>query len=271
MHLHYDAQSDLIAVLAEQTAAGQVIYTTHSAASLPEDLGLGVRVVEGIEDQTASRVRQNFWRDDEPGLTALMMAMGASSLAFVALRPAVVVEGGSDLVLLPSLFREAIRADHVGFAIVPGAATAPADKLAGLDLQGTRTAWLFDADDGGRARRNELIKTGVPRERVLLLASDQDLEVEDLIAGEVYCAAVTSYARDVGITTQFSLSDLPSAPAVRHDVVVAWCNAQGGRPPGKIAIANKVVALSGDFPLLEAEHAEDLRALRSRLGVLFAA
>ena len=40
-------------LLAEQTAAGQVIYTTHSAACLPEDLGLSVRVVE--PDQNLAR------------------------------------------------------------------------------------------------------------------------------------------------------------------------------------------------------------------------
>jgi hypothetical protein len=57
-HLHYDAQADLISVLAEQDAAAQVIYTTHSAASLPDDLGLGVRVVEGLGQLTASKVRQ---------------------------------------------------------------------------------------------------------------------------------------------------------------------------------------------------------------------
>ena len=61
-HLHYNAQADLIEVLTEQNAARQIVYTTHSAACLPQDLGLGVRVVEGLGERTASKVRQNFWR-----------------------------------------------------------------------------------------------------------------------------------------------------------------------------------------------------------------
>lgn len=96
MHLHYDAQADLIGVLSEQQTASQVIYTTHSAACLPEDLGSAVRVVEGIDDQTASRIKQVFWADDV-GLGTLLMAMGAASLALVLLRPAALVEGGGDL------------------------------------------------------------------------------------------------------------------------------------------------------------------------------
>ena len=66
-HLHYNAQADLIEVLTIQTAALQVVYTTHSAACLPQDLGLGVRVVEGIEQLTASTVRQNLWQAEHPG------------------------------------------------------------------------------------------------------------------------------------------------------------------------------------------------------------
>jgi energy-coupling factor transporter ATP-binding protein EcfA2 len=151
-HLHYNAQADLIEVLATQTAAGQVVYTTHSAACLPEDLGLGVRVVEGLGAQTASTVRQAFWQDEHPGLGSLLMAMGASSLMYVTLRPAVIAEGGSDLILLPSLLREATSLDALGFALIPGAATAPPEAIAGLGLQGVRTVWVLDADEGGRAR-----------------------------------------------------------------------------------------------------------------------
>ena len=55
-HLHYNAQADLIEVPTEQNAARQIVYTTHSAACLPQDLGLGVRVVEGLGNRTASTV-----------------------------------------------------------------------------------------------------------------------------------------------------------------------------------------------------------------------
>lgn len=267
-HLHYDAQADLIAVLAEQTAAAQVIYTAHSAACLPEDLGLGVRVVEPLGEHTASTIRQNFWRD-HPGMGALLMAMGAASLAFVPLRPAVIAEGGTDLVLLPTLLREAIGQEHLGFGVVPGASSVPPERIAGLDLHSTRSAWLLDADAGGRRRRGDLIDAGIPAERILLLSDEGDLEIEDLVLPETFCRAVAAYIADVGGTTDvFTTTDLPPEPCRRHDAVVAWCEARSLQAPGKIAIANKVVDQSGTSPLVDPAHLERLRVLHSQLQAL---
>lgn len=155
-------------MLEEQDAAAQVIYTTHSPASLPDDLGSGVRVVRGIEDQMLSTVEQQFWSDDA-GLVALLLTMGAASLAFVPLRPAAIVEGGSDLVLLPSLMKEAGGEDALGFQVVPGAANVPPERIAGLDLQGVSTVWILDGDAGGRSRRKFLVKNNVPAEQIHLL------------------------------------------------------------------------------------------------------
>lgn len=264
-HLHYDAQADLIAVLAEQTAVAQVIYTTHSAACLPEDLGLGVRLVEPLGEQTVSTIRQNFWRD-HPGVGPLLMAMGASSLAFVPLRPAVISEGGTDLVLLPSLLREATGRDHLGFGVVPGSSSVPPERIAGLDLHGTRSAWVLDADAGGRRRRDQLIHAGIPADRILLLSDNADLEIEDLVHPETYCRAVADYLADIGSTTDlFAATDIPAEPCRRHDAVVAWCEARSLHPPGKLALANKVVERAGSSPLVDPAHTERLRELHAQL------
>ena len=56
IHLHYDAQADLVQTLAEQEIAEKVIYTTHSIGCLPEDLGMGVRVVKQLENQHSGLV-----------------------------------------------------------------------------------------------------------------------------------------------------------------------------------------------------------------------
>jgi hypothetical protein len=265
-HLHYDAQADLLEVLAEQNAVPQIIYTTHSAACLPEDLGLGVRVVHGIEDRTASTVRQNFWRDEHPGIGALLMAMGAASLAFVPLRPAVIAEGGTELVLLPSLLREANDRDHLSFAVVPGSSSTPPDRIAGLDLHGVRTVWVLDADDGGRTRRDQLIDVGIPADRVLMLSDDSDLEIEDVVAPACYCEAVRRYVADVGGTTEtFTPDDLPAEPCQRHDAVLAWCHAHDVRPPGKIAVANKIIELVGELQLVDQAQTQRLQDLYARL------
>jgi len=268
-HLHYNAQADLIEVLTEQNAASQIVYTTHSAACLPQDLGLGVRVVEGLGERTASTVRQNFWRDEHPGLAALLMAMGASSLVFVTLRPSIIAEGGSDLILLPTLFREAVGIDSLGFAIVPGAATTPPEKIAGLGLQGVRTVWVLDADDGGRERRAQLIDSQIPEERILLVMGDGDLEIEDLIAPETYVQAVQLYLDDVGASATFAETDLPGETCKRPDAVEAWCNERQIRPPSKIVVANKIIDLVHTLPVLDPQQAENMRQLHGRVVALF--
>jgi hypothetical protein len=267
-HLHYDAQADLLAVLAEQTAVAQVVYTTHSAGCLPEDLGLGVRVIEPIEERTASTIRQNFWRDENPGMGALLMAMGAASLAFVPLRPAVIAEGGSDLVLLPSLLREAIERDHLGFAVVPGSSSAPPDRIAGLSLQGVRTAWILDADDSGRHRRDDLVSAHIPADHIFLLADNGNLEIEDLIDPETYCNAVNAYVADVGGDGKLVTADLPKEPCRRHESLITWCESRDIRSPGKIAVANKVIEQHGNQVLLDPSHAARLRSLHESVAAI---
>jgi AAA domain, putative AbiEii toxin, Type IV TA system len=265
-HLNYDAQADLIEVLASQNGASQVLYTTHSAACLPEDPGRGIRVVEPLGEQTASTVRQNFWKDEHPGMGALLMAMGAASLAYVPLRPAAIAEGGSDLVLLPTLLCEAAGRDHLGFPIVPGASGAPPERLAGLGLQGVRTAWVFDNDGSGRDRKDELLGAAIPADRILLLDDGDDLEIEDLVDGRAYCTAVTRYLRDLGYRDEeLGLDDLPSEPCKRPETVESWCEDRGVHPPGKVAVANKIVDLANEMSIVDPVHIERVRDLNSRL------
>ncbi|HEU4737586.1 MAG TPA: ATP-binding protein [Solirubrobacterales bacterium] len=267
-HLNYDAQADLIEVLASQNTVSQVLYTTHSSACLPEDLGRGVRVVEPLGEQTASTVRQSFWKDEHPGMGALLMAMGAASMAYVPLRPAAIAEGGSDMVMLPSLICEAADRDHLGYPLVPGASSTPPERLAGLGLQGVRTAWVFDSDESGRDRQTELIAAGIPAERILLLDEEDGLEIEDLVDPVAYCAAVNSYLQDLGTEVRLEVSDLPEESCRRPEALTNWCEANGARPPGKVAIANKVVDLAGEMPLVDPAHAERLRDLHSKLEQL---
>lgn len=265
MHLHYDAQADLLEVLSKQTTAAQVIYTTHSSACLPEDLGSSVRVVRGVADEMRSEVAQQFWSDDV-GLVPLLLAMGAGSMAFVPLRPAVIAEGGSELVLLPSLIKEAARIPKLGYQVVPGAAGVPPTRIAGLDLEGVRTAWVLDGDQGGKKRRGYLIKQGVPEERIHLLEDGSDgLELEDFISPETYVAAVNSYAKDVQAKSDFDVSDLPAESCHRHDAVVSWFADQDKPRPGKTAIANKVLELRGSQRLSDPDRCPLLRELHQAL------
>lgn len=122
-HLHYDAQADLVQMFARQELATKVIYTTHSVGCLPEDLGTGVRLVE-MNSPTTSIIRNWFWETDEPGFSPLLFGIGAKALAFMPVRFALITEGATDIILLPTLFREATGKSSLGFQVVPGLSVA---------------------------------------------------------------------------------------------------------------------------------------------------
>ncbi|MGW1449681.1 AAA family ATPase [Micromonospora sp. NPDC002411] len=87
-HLHIDAQADLVNVLETQNLAEQVLYTTHSPACLPTDLGTGIRFVEPVRHAPESKLRSNFWDSNIPGYSPILFAMGAGAAAFSLCRRA---------------------------------------------------------------------------------------------------------------------------------------------------------------------------------------
>jgi hypothetical protein len=180
------------------------------------------------------------------------------------------VEGGSDLVLLPSLMKEASGEDALGFQVVPGAANVPPERIAGLDLQGVSTVWILDGDAGGRSRRKFLVKNNVPAEQIHLLeAGGKGIDLEDLIHAKTYVKAVNSYVEDVGGAGEFDDSDLPKGNCRRHKAVESWCAANGLPKPGKTAIANKVLELRGSDPLCEPHRRVTLNALKKSITAHF--
>jgi predicted ATP-dependent endonuclease of OLD family len=129
--LHYDAQADLVQVLAKQQLAAKVIYTTHSIGYLPEDLGSGVRMVAA--DDPYSTVENCFWDSKRPGFSPLLFSMGAQTLAFLPMRYAVIAEGIADLILVPAVLKAALELESLGFQVVPGLSSGSSDEIAILD------------------------------------------------------------------------------------------------------------------------------------------
>ncbi|MBA3687633.1 MAG: AAA family ATPase [Chloroflexi bacterium] len=190
-HLHYEAQADLVRVFESQDAAGQVIYTTHSAGCLPQDLGRGVRVVGRIPETDTSEIRSSFWTLG-PGFSPLVIAMGASALAFTPTRFEVIGEGGSETLLLPTLLREATGLERLAFQVAPGLANASFAQLKELGLEAARVAYLVDSDQSGRDKRAAYLAEGIPPKLVVFLgaSSTSNFAIEDFLDEEVYLAAV---------------------------------------------------------------------------------
>ncbi len=224
-HLHYDGQADLVQMLQHEESIGKVIYTTHSAGALPEDLGRGVRLVHWDHKHSKiSRVANKFWQDDaQSGFRPLLFGMGAATLAFFPIRNALLTEGPTETLLLPQLMREAIGSDGLDFQIVHGLSSVSSDQISGLFSQGSSACFFLDGDGGGEALKKKLLKASVVEDDIFMVSECGDfLTLEDLLKETVWLSAVNNYidqfGERIGVTqsvdsapTKGRLNDLPKA------------------------------------------------------------
>jgi len=273
-HLHYDAQADLVQVLEEQDEVAKVIYTTHSAGCLPRDLGTGIRaIVPTCHEVDGKRVLTDdseavnrFWTHGR-GFSPILIAMGASALAFAATRRAVIAEGMSDTLLLPSLIREAIGEPYLDYQIAPSFAEATVEDVADLDLVASRVAYLADGDKGGQDHAKKLKKSGVLNEQILFLAGKgSGLSVEDLLVKDVYLRAVNA---ELSRWYDFRIKPENIPDVGRSSAVARWCarrkRPDNGRPVqvSKVDIAQRVLDQRVDRNLLAPSRRQLLRSLDS--------
>ncbi|MFL5780632.1 MAG: ATP-dependent nuclease [Thermoleophilaceae bacterium] len=269
IHLHYDAQADLVQMLSHQHQAPQVVYTTHSAGCLPEDLGTGVRIVVPAEGGDTSTVDNWPW-EAEGGFGPLLLGMGASTLAFVPTRAAVIAEGASEVVLLPTIIREAVDVASLDYQVAPGAAEASRAAAAHIDYQGHRVAWLVDGDSGGRDNRRHLERSGVPKDRIVTLGgADSGLTIEDLIDSPVFLKAVNAQLqRSHGErVAEMAPEDLPDLG--RWNALETWCEHRGVPVPNKGAIAHRIADQRLEHRLTADTHLELLRELHRQFTAIF--
>ncbi len=144
--------------------------------------------------------------------------MGASAFAFSATQRAVVTEGISDAVLLPSLIREATQKEHLSYQVVPGFSEARPSDVAQFDLLAARVAFVADGDTGGSRHVSKLIANGVKREQIRYLGGrGKGLTLEDMVRQDVYLDAVNAElaARWTGVAiTESDISTTVRAAAL---------------------------------------------------------
>lgn len=201
MRLHYDAQADLIQMLSKQTVSSKIIYTTHSAGCLPEDLGNGVRLVDSGDSNTRSVIKNHFWARDEGGLTPLLFGMGAATLAFFPIRRALLTEGESDMLLLPTMFREVLESDNLSFQIVPGLSKTSGINLPILARNGKGVAFALDFDDGGREIEKKIVGAGFSKDSIFFIRDKGliDFQIEDFVNPRILAHAANAAFREIGI------------------------------------------------------------------------
>lgn len=205
MRLHYDAQADLIQMLSKQEVASKIIYTTHSAGCLPEDLGNGVRLVDYIlkDDETSSStIKNQFWNREEGGLAPLLFGMGAATLAFFPIRRALLTEGESDMLLLPTMLREVLESQYLSFQVVPGLSKTSGINLPILTRNGNGVAFCLDFDQGGREIEKKILSAGFSKDAIFYMRTSSALEfqIEDFINPKILSVAVSMAFRELNIT-----------------------------------------------------------------------
>ncbi len=266
-HLHIDAQADLVQMFVQQQRASKVIYTTHSPACLPPDLGSGIRsVVPSGDNAPVSVVKNSFWQGSA-GYSPLLFAMGAAAAAFTPARMVVLAEGATEMLLLPSLIRAAVGLDNLPYQIAPGLSEAPKDLYADLDLEASRVAYLVDSDAGGEELRRGLTKAGVPEARILTLPGPG---IENLLIPDKYTEAIVAQTVERnGVSPSGPVPILTAAGSQSWATVMGtWITDAGLAEPSKVVVANRLVAQGDAVPnddakqQLQVLHSEILRVLK---------
>ena len=252
LHLHYDAQADLVQMFAKQDLVKQVIYTTHSIGCLPEDLGTGIRLIEPLGENTGrSKVKNWFWENNRPGFSPLMFAMGAGHLAFLPVRYAILAEGIVDHLLLPSLIREAIQQSYLGFQVVPGLSEASLHNIQEFDHEASRTLYLTDSDHEQKKLTRKIKSAGIPESRIFSLPTleNEVSAIEDYLDTNLYVTAINNeLSRSHGSKIKIRKDDLSSFNISKS--VDEWCKKKKIKSPSKRAVASQVLELRHEHTLL---------------------
>ena len=270
IHLHWDAQADLIKVLHNQELASQVIYSTHSPGCLPHDLGHGVRAVVPDPSQAdRSNAKSWIWESDDGGFRPLLYAMGASTAAVTPHRNAVATEGISDFILLPSLLRQAAGEDSLPYQIVPGLAQLSDSGIRRIGSESDAVVYLTDGDAAGAEIRRNVESQDVPAELVFSLPND--LVLEDLVARETLEKAVREEIRRSSGKEPGEEMELPDSG--RSAYLDGWYQRADVEAPNKRAIASRVLEMAArhpnkpGLPLLEEQHMPALKDIHESLMV----
>ncbi|WP_067798227.1 AAA family ATPase [Actinomadura formosensis] len=268
-HLHIDAQADLVNMFVTQEHAVKVIYTTHSPACLPPDLGTGIRTVVPRKDNfQISDIKNSFWQGSA-GYSPLMLAMGAAAVAFTPARNVVLAEGATEMILLPTLLRAATGESELPYQVAPGLSEAPKDFLPKLDLEAARVAYLVDSDDGGAALRSSLLRAGVPEN---VITDVGVAGIENVLDPDVYREAIKALLSECNpAVAADALPEIPVFATGKDEswasLSQAWIQSQNLKAPSKVAIANWLVENSRAIPsaagkiLLKSLHKQLLKVL----------
>ena len=200
----------------------------------------------------------------------MLFGIGATTLAFIPIRNALITEGATDILLLPTMFREAARASCLGFRVAPGLAKANKLQIAIVDTESPRTAYLTDGDQAGGALKRQIMSAGVSEERIFALPQlgGAKSTIEDFVLSESLLKAVNlELERSHGKGHQMEPSDLIRPGAVNS--IETWCAARKIKAAKNRAIAYHLLEYRHENPLVADEARQELIDLLRRVVTVF--
>lgn len=162
LHLHPEAQRDLLSRLEDYANTNTLIYSTHLPFMIDLKYPQRIRVV--TESDTGTMVTDDLTASHPEAKLVLQSALGMSgAMHWLVAHKNLVVEGVDDYWFISELSRLLIRSDEDGLAddlmITPAGGASEAVYMATFMIgQGLDVVALFDSDAAGDSAREKLTK-----------------------------------------------------------------------------------------------------------------
>lgn len=242
VHLHGDAQRDLLDRFEEYADGNQIIYSTHLPFMLDIEHPERFRIM--VQDGNAWKVTDNPFEAADSAKFPLHVAMGFSLAQTLFVGPYnIVVEGTHDLWfieamsgILKGLGKRSLD-ERLAVGSAGGAPKVPyqVSLLSGHKL---KVAALLDGDGEGKIARDALVKNWILDNKLILSTDDacgiEGSTVEDLFDPAFYVAAVNETYPEL---------KLDAATIDGSKPVLAQIEAVAGKSFNKGSVAKRVLKL----------------------------
>ena len=229
LHLHPDAQKDLLLRLDHYAEGNTLLYTTHLPFMI--DLNYSDRIRVLMETKNGTVVTTDFTESPPEAKRVFQAALGMNaSQCFVVAQRNLVVEGVNEYRILTKL-SNLLQQDGKGglpedVLTTPGGSSFAAVNIATfMTGQGLEVVALFDSDDEGRSAQVKLVKTW--------LAPYKTHQTKSLLLGDA-----------VGTNGNFAIEDLFSEDFLAEILMEAYSQ--------QLALANvNEISLRGEGVIWE--------------------
>lgn len=223
IHLHYDAQQDLISVFERLKDSNTILYTTHLASMVDKGYPERVRIVEEDDNNLAS-VKSGVVSNKKAPMAVIEMTLGLTGnmSGLLGNRKTLIVEGGDDAIILNKLSAvlksnsKSGLDDTIYLWPAQGATKTPMYAAFAIG-QNWRSGVLLDSDEAGMVAKKKIndlfLKKLSEAERnnfqVIMINEAADLKktdasIEDLFPKEFYLNLVNE-----AYSLNIKLEDLP--------------------------------------------------------------